>query len=142
MNGHLGLADHIDVRLQDEQKQFRAVVFFSRVVELVLFLFYYFSSHIFVWNYLVVKMRFERPTFCIRHGTFCIQVSCSNNSTTSPTGNLSTSNFTTPKIDHNFLFVNSAIYHAVYVHSPRQSTDYWISRTPLNTQQKQKKRNM
>jgi len=52
----------------------------------------------------VVEMRFEHPTFCICRGTFCIQVPCSNNSVTSPTENLSTSNYTTPKIDHNFLF--------------------------------------
>jgi len=49
-----------------------------------------------MWNYLVVKMRFECPTCCICRGTFCIQISCSNNSAISPTENLSSSNNITP----------------------------------------------
>jgi len=51
-----------------------------------------------VWNYLVVKMRFERPTCCIGRGTFCIQVSCSNSSAISPTESQSTYSYTTPII--------------------------------------------
>ena len=43
-----------------------------------------------MWIYLVVKMRFERPTCCICRGTFCIQISCSNNSAISPTENFLT----------------------------------------------------
>ena len=41
-------------------------------------------------------MRFERPTCCICRGTFCIQISCSNNSTISPTESLSTFCHITP----------------------------------------------
>ena len=76
--------------------------FVSRAAELLLFLFCFFS---YIW-YLVVKMRFERPTCCIGRGTFCIQVSCSNYSAISPTESLLIYNYTTPKIDHNchFLF--------------------------------------
>ena len=59
---------------------------------------FFYSSHIFVWNYLVVKMTFERPTCCIGRGTFCIQVSCSNSSATSPTESLLTSYHTIPKL--------------------------------------------
>ena len=81
------------------------------------FYFHFFFTH-FVWNYLVVKMRFERPTCCICRGTLCIQISCSNNSAISPTENLSTSSHTTSKIDYKCHFFYSAIYQ-VYVHSLR-----------------------
>jgi len=50
-------------------------------------------------------MRFERTTCCICRGTFCIQVSCSNNSTISPTESLLTSNYTTPKNCHFVFFL-------------------------------------
>ena len=92
--------------------------FVSRAAELFFYFFYFyfylFFTH-FVWNYLVVKMRFEHPTCCICHETFCIQISCSNNSAISPTKSLPTSNYTTPIIDH---FFNSAIYYVVYVVCP------------------------
>ena len=77
-------------------------------------------------------MRFERPTCCIGRGTFCNQVSCSNYSAISPTESLLTSNYTTPKIDHNchfFFFLIQQFYYAVYVDTPRWSTDYWSSRS-------------
>jgi len=78
----------------------------------------------------VVKMRFERPTCCIGHGTFCNQVSCSNSSAISPTESLLTSNYTTPKIAIFFFsFLNSAIYYVVYVDTPRWSTDHSNSRS-------------
>jgi len=56
------------------------------------------NCFVFVFLFFFFKMRFERPTCYIGRGTFCIQVSCSNNSATSPTESLLTSNYTTPKI--------------------------------------------
>ena len=75
------------------------------------YFFLFFPSHILCGIiYLVFKMRFERPTFCICRGTFCIQVSCSKDSAISPTENLSTSYYTTPKIDHNFFFLKKDFF--------------------------------
>ena len=63
---------------------------FPELLNCFICIFIFFFTHL-VWNYLVVKMRFERPTCCIGRGTFCIQISCSNNSAISPTENLATS---------------------------------------------------
>jgi len=56
----------------------------------------------------VVKMRLKHPTCCIRRGTFCIQVSYSNNSAISPTESSATSYYRTPKIDHTWNFLRTA----------------------------------
>ena len=82
------------------------------------FLFFTFYFHFFftrfVWNYLVVKMRFKRPTCCICRGTFCIQVSCSNNSAISPTESLSSFIYTTSKTDYKCHFFTQQFIRCTY----------------------------
>jgi len=77
------------------KKQFRALKFFPEPLNCFLVFFVLFFTH-FVWNYLVVKMRFERPTCCIGRETFYIQISCSNSLAISPAESSSTSYYTTP----------------------------------------------
>ena len=77
------------------------------------FFYFIFFTH-FVWIYLVVKMRFERPTCCICRETFCIQVSCSNNSAISPTESLSASSYTTSKIDYKCHFFTQQFIRCTY----------------------------
>ena len=77
------------------------------------FCFFIIFTH-FVWNCLVVKMRFERPTCCICRGTFCIQVSYSNNSAISPTESLATFDYRTPKIDYTWNFLG--IFFTLPIH--------------------------
>ena len=76
--------------------------------------------------YLVVKMRFERPTCRICRGTFCIQVSCSNNSAISPTESLSSFIYTTSKTDYKCHFFTQQFIRCTYtVCGSLLTTRFW-----------------